>query len=142
MNRARESIAELRQRFDVTLAVGSVSQRLAHQRDVMVEVALFDKRIRPEFGNEFGFRDGVTVLLDEQDEGLKGFRRQSDRLIVAQELALSRDEAETAKFIHDGGLVGHSVFSGFSVVKILAFSGKLNKNFKTNSRPFSYLLAS
>src|SRR5512132_2011560 len=106
----------------------------------MIEIALFDKRIWPELGDEFCFRDRAPVLFDQQHQRLKRFRRQSDRLIVAQQLAFSRHEPERAEFISDVRLVGHTFFSMSSVVKTLAFSRKLHKNYKTNSRPFSYHL--
>jgi len=76
-----------RHRLDVRAAVRLVSERLAQHVDVLCEVGLIDKGVRPEGFDQLGFRHHTVAVLGEQHQQVEGLGGKGNRVAAAHKMA-------------------------------------------------------
>src|SRR5215813_2028587 len=71
-----ETVTPTRQGLDINMMLGSIAESFSQHRDIESDVALFNEHIRPECLEDFLLGDDRTVVLYQQQQGLKDFWRQ------------------------------------------------------------------
>ncbi len=85
--------------LDVCVSVVTVTQSLSQHRDVMIQVALFHKRVWPELLDQIVFLQYAPAVLHQHDQRVESLRRERNGLAIAQQLALGRYEPERIEFV-------------------------------------------
>ena len=100
-DRCNKTVSPLGYSLDISLALRSFAQHFAQCGDIDREVGLFHKAVRPHLLHEFVLRQQPAVALNQGDQDLERFRRQRNRLALAQEEMFPGVQAEFSKFVQD-----------------------------------------
>ena len=106
-----ETIAALRHCLNVVLAFLTLSERLAEYRDVLREVVLLDKTVRPHQLHQLFFRQHVTGVFEQSKQRIEDFRRERHFAILFEEKSLSWINPKPVKQIEAFTPVGSSWLS-------------------------------
>ena len=99
LHRRHEAIAALGHRFDVLLSYFAVAKRLPKREDVLRQIGVFDKAVRPELLHQYFFFDQMTAAFEEKEQRLKGLWREGNGLAIAQEQTFGRVHAEGTELV-------------------------------------------
>ena len=83
-----ETIAALRHRLNVVFAFLTFSERLSQYRNVLREVVLFDKTVRPNLLHQLFLCQHVARVFEQHQQGIENFRRERHLAIPLEEKAL------------------------------------------------------
>ena len=85
--------------LDVLLAGFVGSQRLAQHRDIEIQVPVFDKSVGPDCVHQIFPRNQLSVLPDQDQQGLDGFGRERHGFAVSPQARFFRVKTEGAKLV-------------------------------------------
>ena len=94
-----EAISDARDRLDECLTDGSLAERLPQDRDVVVEVVLLDRRVRPHRLQQFFLGDQSPGVFDEHAQRVEHLQPQGDGLAVAEQPSLGDIEPKWPELV-------------------------------------------
>ena len=75
------------------------------------QIRFFDEGIRPDLSQQFIFFEQVSSILNQDDQGVEGFRGQVYRRLVAKQQPLGGIQAKRAELEDHLCLCGHKAFT-------------------------------
>lgn len=76
--------ADFPYRRNVAPVLGRVSERLAQHKDVLAQIRLLHKGVRPHAFHQFILAHSLAAVTNKDQQGFKDFRSDSDRLVFTQ----------------------------------------------------------
>src|SRR5262249_44268761 len=88
-----------RDRLNKAIAVPIVPQSLAQDKNVLAEIALFDKALRPERRYQLSSLEDLPAVLNQERKGIEHLGCKGYRLAVAHQYPLRQIELESAELV-------------------------------------------
>src|SRR5262249_38153709 len=89
--------------LDVLPSGFPVSERLAQDREVVRQVALFDDGVRPNVRQQFLLAHQPAVIFDQHPKRVEYFRPQRHRMAMMQQSPLPNVKPERAELVNGAG---------------------------------------
>src|ERR1041384_1583676 len=99
MHRSDEAVASPRDRLDVLTSVLALTKGLPQLRNILGQVSLFNKSIRPDLLHKAVLCDNLTAALNEREQHVEDFWGKRDDFLIAKQQPFSRVYPETAELI-------------------------------------------
>lgn len=93
--------------LDERIAILIVPQNFPQDEDVLAEIALFDKTLRPKGLHQFFFFQYPTAVLHQEKQDLKALGSEGYRLAMAREDTLLRVKLEPRELVQHLGFFFH-----------------------------------